>query len=165
MLLLPQRLGVVGAAGAFGDGVAEQAIDGGVREFPAAARAVALLVQEPRHGLLPLVLKEEFVHQLPDRRLLRVRHQLPILPLVAERRSSPQRLPKLGADRNRGGDALGDLLALPLRHGGDHGVEEAAGGGGGVDGLLEGDEIRVGFPEKIGEVEQLAGVPSEPRQL
>ena len=55
--------------------------------------------------------------------------ELLVLPLVSERRSTAEGFPESRAHRRRCCDTSGDLLALPLRHRRDHGVEEAAGRG------------------------------------
>lgn len=122
-------------------------------------------VQEPSHGARPLVLQEELVEENPDGCFLRIREHLVAVPAVPERGVAPETFPELRPHRNRGRHPLGDLFALPLRHGGDHGVEESAGGGRSVDRLLEGDEVRALVPEIVGEVEELSGVPGEAREL
>jgi hypothetical protein len=111
------------------------------------------------------VLEEQLVHQLADWRFLGVRDELVVLPLVAERRGTAGGPPELGADRDRDGHTLGDLLPLPLRHRSDHRVEEAASWGGGVDGFLQRDQVRVVLAEDVREVQQLAGVSRKARQL
>ena len=90
------------------------------------------------------------MEQFPDGDFLGVRNQFFILPLIAEGGLTPQGFTQLGPDRNRGGHPIGDLLPFPLGHGRDHGIEETTGRGGGVDGLLEGDQIGVVLPEDIG---------------
>jgi len=98
---------------------------------------MTLLVQDTGDRLLPPVLSEQVEHELPDGSLLRVDEELLVLPLVSEGCLTARGLAGLGADGHRGGDPLRDLLPLPLRHRGDHGVEEATCGGRGVDGLGE----------------------------
>ena len=85
--------------------------------------------------------------------------------MVAEGGGPAEGLAQLGADGDRGRDPLGDLLPLPLRHGGDHGVEEAAGRGRGVDRLLERDEVGARLAGRCRRIEKLLGVPGEPGEL
>lgn len=66
---------------------------------------------------------------------------------------------------NGGGYPFGDLLSLPLRHGGDQGVEEAAGGSRGVDRLRKRDEVGPVLLEDRGELEKLGGVSGEAGEL
>ncbi|HUW38500.1 MAG TPA: hypothetical protein VMV91_14340 [Rhodocyclaceae bacterium] len=132
-LLAVLALGVVGAADAFGGRVLHEATDGGVGELGAAPGAEPALVQEPSHGLLPLVFAEELVHELPYRRLIGMRDELSLYPLIPERCLTAERLAHLGAHRHRRRNPLGNLFPFPLRHRGNHGVEETAGRAGGVD--------------------------------
>src|SRR5262249_18811040 len=74
-------------------------------------------------------------------------------------------LPEARPDRNRGRDPGGDLLPLPLGHRGDHGVEEAAVRGGGVNRLLERDEIGPVLAEVFGELQEFLRVPRQSREL
>ena len=165
LLPLPEGLGVVGAARTLRNRVADEPVNGRVRELPAAPGAVPLLVEQSGDGLLPLVFQEQFVDELADRGFPRIGEKLLVLPLVAERRGSAGGLAELGANRDRGRHAFGDLLALPLRHRRNHRVEEAAGRRRRIDGLLERHEVRVVFAEDVGEVEEFARVPSEPGEL
>ena len=111
------------------------------------------------------MLQEELVHELPYRCFLRVGHEFAPFPAESEARCAARGFAQLRPDRYRRRDTLADLLALPLRHRGDHGVEEAASRRRGVDRLLERDEPRVVFAEDIRDVEELAGIPSEAGKL
>lgn len=111
------------------------------------------------------MLEEEFVDELADRGLGLLHDELPILPEIPIWGLPAQGLTELGADRDRSRNARGDLLALPLRHGGDHGVEEAAGRGGGVDALAQAHEVCLVVTEVVGELQELLGVAGEAREL
>jgi hypothetical protein len=126
---------------------------------------MASFVQNPGHGLLAPVFEEKVIHQPPDGSFLRVGHELPVLPAVAEGSRTAQRLTELRPDRDGGRHPLGDLLPLPLGHRGDHGVEEPAGRSGGIDGLLKRNQIRFMLLEKVGELQQLPGIPGETGEL
>src|SRR5690606_14137478 len=116
-----------------GEGVGEEATDGRRRELLALARAVAGFAQEPRDGLDAPVFLEELEHELPHRRLLLIEDELLVFPAVPEGGRAAGRLPELCPNRHARLRTCRDLLPLPLRHRGDEGVEEAAGGRGGVD--------------------------------
>ena len=158
-------LRVVGTTKALGGGITEEAFHGGIGEAGAVAGPVSLFVEEPRDGLLPPVLQEEFVKELPDGCLVRFVNERVVLPLVSEGGLAPQGFPELGSDGNGRRNAGSDLLPLPLGHRGDHGVEEAAGGGRGVDGFGKRDEVRIEFPEEFGEFEKLLRVSCEAGEL
>jgi len=158
-------LRVVRSVEPFGGGVLEEPDDRRVAPEGASARPVPLLVQEPGNGLEAPVLQEELVDEQADGGLLRVDLELPVLPPVAEGGGAPEGLPELRPDGDRRCDPGGDLLPLPLGEGRDHGVEEAARGGGGVDCLLEGDEVSAALLEEIRELQKLLGVTSETGEL
>ena len=94
-----------------------------------------------------------------------MRDDLAVLPLVAVGDLAVEGLAELGPDGDRGADPLGDLLPFPLGHRGDHGVEEPACGGGGVDRFLERHQVCSDRTENIGELQKLLGVPCQPGQL
>ena len=164
-LALAAGLRVVGAPLALRGRVADQALHGRVRELAAASRAVSALREDAGYCEEPTVLKVQLIHEAPDGGFLRVRYEALLVPAVAEGRGAAQGLAELRAYRDRGGHAARDLLALPGGHAGDHGVEEAAGRGRGVDRLLKGDEVRPLGLEELGELKQLPRVPREPRDL
>jgi hypothetical protein len=120
-------LGVVGPTGTFSDRITDEAIDGGVGKLAAVSCPVALLVQETSNRFLALVLPEEFKHELAHGGFGWIKQELLPLPLVAIGGLTAGRLTCAGTDRDSGGDTLGNLFPLPLRHCGDHGVEEASG--------------------------------------
>lgn len=157
--------GVVRAAGPLGGGVSEEAVDRSVGELGSLPGAEPPFGEEAGDGLEAAYLEKQLVHEAPDRRLLLVRDEFPVHPAVAIDRGATEGLTKLRPDGDRGGDPGSDLLTLPLGEGGDHGVEEAASGRGGVDRLLEADEVGSRLPEEVGEVEQFAGVSGEPGEL
>ncbi len=163
--MVAEALRIVGAPDTFGRRIAEQAVDGRIGELLAAAGAVAGLVEKPRDRLLPPMLEEKLVEPSPDRCLLRIGDEHPSLKLVAEGSGAPERLPELRPDGNRGGDALSDLLALPLRHGGDHRVKEPAGRRGGVDRLLKRDKVGVVITEEVREIQEVPCVARKAREL
>jgi hypothetical protein len=164
-LALAPALRVVGAPFALRGRVADQALDGRIRELAAASRAIAALREDAGHREEPAVRKVEFIHEAPDRGFLRVRDEPLLVPAVAEGRSPSQGLAELRAYRDRGGHAARDLLPLPGGHAGDHGVEEAAGRGRGVYGLLKGNEIGTLRLEELGELQKLPGVARQARDL
>jgi len=86
------------------------------------------LIQQSGDGFLALVLLEELMHQCAYRSFLGMRDEFSFNPLISKRRLPAKGLAQLRAYGNRGGNAGGDFLALPLGHCRDHGVEEAAGG-------------------------------------
>lgn len=164
-LLTVGRLGVVGAADALGRRVTEEAIDRGVGEGGTISRTVTLRIEEAGNSLLPSMLPVEFIEELPNRGFLRIGDELVIPPLVAEGRSATERLAELGPDRYREGDAFGNLLPLPLRHGGDHGVEEATGRGRGIDRFGQRNEVRIVLAEAISEFEEFLRVSGKSGEL
>ncbi len=109
--------------------------------------------------------QEELVEQLPDRGLGLVRDKLAIVPAVAVRSRSAERLAQLGADRDGRRDAFGDLLALPLGACGFVREEHAAGRGRRVDVAVDRDEIGLLVAEVVAELQEFSGVAGEPRQL
>jgi len=158
-------LGVVPPVEAFGRCVIEQVCERGIREGRSAAGAVATLIQDTSNRLLPPVFDEELMDQNADRRLIRIRFELLVAPLVAEGRGPAERLAEFGADRNGRPNAFGDLLPLPLRHRGDHREEEPAGGRAGVDRFLEGDQVSAFGSKDLGEFEQLFRVAGKASEL
>jgi len=111
------------------------------------------------------VLFEQLIHQLPDGCFGRIDVQFLFHPLIAERCLPAERLAHLGPDGNGSSHPGSDLLAFPLRHGGDHCVEESPSRRRRVDRLGEGDKVSASIPEVLGEFEQLFGVPRQPGQL
>jgi hypothetical protein len=111
------------------------------------------------------VLVEEFVYEGADRRFVRIRLEFLVAPAVPEGRGPADRFPELRANRHRGLYALGNLLALPLRHGGDHREEEAPRGRTRVDRLLKRDQIGTAGAEGFGEVEELLRVARQAREF
>jgi hypothetical protein len=111
------------------------------------------------------VLNVQIVDEAADGRLLGVGYEPLLVPAVAEGRGAPQGLAELRADRDRGRDAACDLLALPGRHAGDDRVEKAARSGRGVNGLFKGDEVGALRLKELGELQEFARVPREPRDL
>jgi hypothetical protein len=164
-LAVAPALRVVGAAGALGRGVTDQAFHGGMRELVTAASAVSPVSQEPRDREEPAVLNVQLVHEAADGGFLGVRYEAALVPAVAEGCRAAGRLPKLRSHRDRGGDPARDLLALPGGHAGNHRVEEAAGRGRGIDGLLERDEVGALGLEEVREVEKLSRVAGQAREL
>jgi hypothetical protein len=157
--------GVVRPTDTFGGGVTQEPVNGRIGELRAVASAEAPLIEETRHRLLPLVLTEQFVHELSNRRFLLFDHQLLVLPLVSEGCRASQRLPELGTDRHGRRDPCADFLALPLRHGRDHGVEEAAGWTGRVDTLGKGDQVGIVFAKLLGKLQQFLGIAGQPGEF
>src|SRR5690349_19807254 len=99
------------------------------------------------------MLDKEFVDELPDWSFLRFWDELVVFPLVAEGRLAAERLSHLCTNRNGRRNALGDFLPLPLRHRGDHGVEQPPGRSRRVDRLGERDQIGVVLTEVVRELE------------
>lgn len=161
LLALTSGTSVVRAAHPLGGPVPHEPDNSRVRKLRAVSGAVPPFVEDSRYCLLPPRFEEKLVDEPPDRCLGWVRHELAILPAVAEWRGTAEGLSHLGTNRDRGRNPFSDLLALPLRHGRDHGVEEAAGGGGRVDRFVEGHEVGIVFAKPVGEVEQLAGIARE----
>jgi hypothetical protein len=126
---------------------------------------VAGRVQDLCHGLEAPVFLEEVVDEAAERNFVGVYREALVYPAVPQRGHAPHGFPELGPDGDRGRNPGGDLLPLPLGHRGDHGVEEAAVRGRGVDRLLEGDEIGPLLPEELGEVQKLLRVPRKPGEL
>jgi hypothetical protein len=157
--------GVVGAPGALGGRVADQALHGRMGELAAASRAVSPVGEDAGDREEPAVLYIQLVHEAADGRFLRVRYEPLLVPAVAEGSGASGGLAELGSHRDGCGDPARDLLALPGGHAGDHGVEEAAGRGRGVDGLLKRDEVGPFRLEEVREVEEFPSVPREPREL
>ena len=159
------ELRVARAAQALRGRVHDELLHGRIPEGPAVLAPVAGLVQDLRHGFEAPVLLEEFVDEAAERSLIGVHLQALVYPAVPEGGHAAHGLPEPGTHGNRGHDPGGDLLPLPLGHRGDHGVEEAAVRGRGIDRLLEGDEIRSVLSEELGKVQKLLRVPRESREL
>src|SRR5688572_22342386 len=111
------------------------------------------------------MLKEELIDEFTDWRLLGIGDELAVLPTVSERSRTTERLTHFCSNRNRSRNPLRDLLALPLGHRCDHGVEEAAGRRGRVDGFLERNQVGVVLAEPIGEIQKLASITGEAGEL
>ncbi len=165
--LLPVRRepGVVRYPDPLGGRVLQQAQDRRLRERRPRPGPVAGLVEDRRDRAQASVLGEELVHPAAHGSLVGVGDQLLALPPVAEGRLAPERLAEHGADGDGGRDAVGDLLALPLSHRGEQGVEEAPGRRRGVDCLLEADQSRVVLLERVRELQQLLRVAGEAGEL
>ena len=159
------ELGVARAAQALRGRVHDELLHGRIPEGAAVPAPVAGLVQDLCHGLQAPMLLEKLVDEAAERCLVRVYFEALVYPAVPEGGRAAQGLPKPGAHGDRGHDPGGDLLALPLGHRGDHGVEEAAVRGRGIDRLLEGDEVGPVLAEELGEVQKLLRVPREPGEL
>jgi hypothetical protein len=164
-LLIVCGAGVVLAVLALGRGVGQETLDGGVREQRAVAGPIAAGVEKFRYGPPAFVFCVELIDQSTDRSLLRIRLQPPVLPAIPEDRLTTRRLAELGPDRHRGRHPRGDLFSLPLAHGRDHREEQAAGGGAGVNALLERDQIRTTGAKHLGDLKQLLRVPSQTSEL
>jgi hypothetical protein len=164
-LAMRVRLGVVRAVLALRVRVFEEERNRRLGEGSAGAGPVAALVQDARDGLVTAVLDEEIVDEAADGRLCWIGDEPLVLAHVPEGRRAAGRFAELGADGHRGRHPRGDLLPLPGGHAGDHGVEEAAGGGGGVDRLFKGDEVGALCFEELRKLQKLLGVPREPREL
>lgn len=160
-LAVPEALGIVCPVDSLGRQVLEEPGNGGIGKFCALTGAVASFIENPGDYLFPAVFQEELVDEFSNRSLLGVRAEFLVLPLIAEGGLAAGAFTELCPDWDRGGHPLGDLFALPLGHGGDHGIEESPGRGGGVDGFLEGDEIGVVLPEDLGEFQELLGVSGQ----
>lgn len=125
--------GVVGSPDALGGRVGDQVFDGLVLKKPAAAAAMAALVEQARHGGLALVLQKEFVAELADWGLFGMRREALIFPLVAEWSRASRGFAEFSPDGNRGGHPRPNFFPFPVGHRRNHRVEEPAGGGGRVD--------------------------------
>lgn len=158
-------LAVVAPVHALGCRVLDHVFDRHALKGPALARPVAHLVEHLGDGCSSLVLGEEFIGQFADRRLVGMDGQFLVFPAIAIRRLAAQRFAQLGPDRNRSRHPRGDFFALPVGHGSDHRVEKPAGGSGGVDRLLEGDQVGVVLVEILGEVQQFPGVAAQAGQF
>jgi hypothetical protein len=165
VLFVARALGVVRPTNTLRGRVPDETVNGRIGELRAVACPQALLVQESSNRLLPAVLQEEFVQSAPNWNLLRVRHEFSTCPLVAEGCRSAQWLSELRPDGNRGSNAIGNFLALPLRHRRNNGIEQAASRTRCIDRLLQGNEARVVLAEDIGKFQELASVPRETRKL
>lgn len=107
----------------------------------------------------------QLIDELPYRRFVGMRDDLVALPPVSKWRLAADGLSHLRAYRDRCGDAFSYLLALPLRHPGDNGEEEAACGGGRVDAFVERYEVGTVLLEFFGEVVEFSAVAREPGEL
>ncbi len=83
---------------AFRGSVAKQALYSLVAEFGPVPCPVSGLVEAHCRGAYSSCLQENFVEQLPDGCLLRVRHKHPILEMVTERSLAIEGLTELGPD-------------------------------------------------------------------
>lgn len=165
VLLVSEASGVVRAAETLCRGIPDQTVDRRVGELGTVPGAVAGFVQEPGDSLLPAVANKKLVEALTNRRFFCVGDKLAILPAVPEGCGAAKGLAELCPNGDGSRNPIGDLLALPLGHGGDHRVEEPARGRRGVDRFLKRYQIRMVLLEKLGELKKLLRVPGEPCEL
>jgi hypothetical protein len=165
LLAIAEALRIVREAGALRGRVADQTLDRRMGEGAPVPCAVPPVIEELRDREEAPVFQKEVIHEAADGSLLGVWDEAFVLPLVAEGSRPAGRLPELRADGHGGRHPLGDLLPLPGGHAGDQGIEEAAGGGRGVDRFLKGDEVGALRLEELGEVEEFFGVPRQAGEL
>ena len=169
-LQLPRLRSVIGAGvvlpiRALRRRVADEPVDGRIRELRTVAGPEATFVEKARNGLLAPVFGEELVHEDPDRGLLGVRHKLLLDAPVPKRRRAANRFAKLRPDRNGRGDALCDLLPFPLGHRRDDREKQAAGGRPGIDRLVQRHHVGGGSAKLVREIKKLFGVAGKAGQL
>jgi hypothetical protein len=165
VLLVPKTLCVVGAAQAFTNRVPKDPVDGGVAPPSPRACPIPLIIQDPSDRPLASVCLEKLVDELPQRSLIRIDQELLVLPLIPKRSAATERLTESCADRHRGSDAGSNLLAFPLRHRRNHGVEQAASRRAGVYRLFERDEVSPVLSEEVRELKKLLRVSCKPSKL
>ena len=111
---------------------------------------------------MPLI---EFIHELAKLGFCWINHQFLIDPTVAEGRRATEWLTHLGSDRNGGGYSRRDLLALPVRHRGQHVVKHAPSGRGSVYAFGNRYEVGIVLLEEIRKFQQFTIVARQSGEL
>ncbi len=132
--------------------------DLGVAPDHPVAGAIPGGVQELGDGSFAAVMQEQFICLTPNGGFFGMGNELLVLPLIAIRSAAIDGFAEFGADNDGCLHAVGNFFPFPLGHGGDHSEEQPASRRAGVDGLLQGDHVRIAIAELVGEIEKLSGV-------
>lgn len=149
----------------FGAGTAQDATHRDVAPLGPCPCPVSRLTQHSGDDSFPAVRQKEFIDTLADGGFLRVLDEFLLLPLESERSWTTEPFSKFRANHNGSTHPVGDFLAFPLCHCGDHGEEQSTGRRARIDGLLKGNHVGILCPENLGEFEQFPGVAGKPGQF